>query len=85
MTCTKNFESFDSESDQKRDDYVDFIHIKYGRPDIKNLLKENIGENSCAIVSCGPDRLEDNIRAEFSIMIKSSKERLDLFDELQVW
>ncbi len=85
LTCTKNFESSDSESDQKPDDSVDFIHIKYGRPNIKNLLKENIGEASCAIVSCGPDRLEDNIRAEFSIMVKSSKETLDLFDELQVW
>ncbi len=85
LTFIKQSDSSESDFERKSINSMDYICMKYGRPEIKVLLKQMAGENSCAIVSCGPDILEDSIRAEVSDMVKTSSKKIDLFDELQVW
>ncbi|QPG74320.1 hypothetical protein FOA43_001647 [Brettanomyces nanus] len=89
VSCDEELTSSSSENNKKREtSNIDFISINYGRPEMKDLLKEELesfGAGSLAIVSCGPGKMGDALRSAVSKEVLKSKSRIDFFDELQVW
>lgn len=64
------------------------INFHYGRPNLEEIiLNEFIAENgpTVAVMSCGPPKMVDTIRALVAKNLQKSKGRVDLFEELQVW
>ncbi|ONH65304.1 Ferric reductase transmembrane component 3 [Cyberlindnera fabianii] len=59
-----------------------------GRPDIAQLINTSgsaTGSGSLAIMSCGPPKMCDQIRAMAAEAMGNSDNVVDFFDELQVW
>ena len=64
------------------------INIYFGRPDIQALVMSEIQNNSkgsTAILSCGPPKMNDEIRDTVANSLKLSDSRVDYFEEAQVW
>ena len=64
------------------------VNIYYGRPDIQTLLIseiQNNSNNSTAILSCGPPKMNDEIRTTIARNLDMSSSRIDYFEEAQVW
>ncbi|CCH41324.1 Ferric reductase transmembrane component [Wickerhamomyces ciferrii] len=64
------------------------INFHYGRPDVEKIIIENFTDESgpsVAVISCGPPKMVDNVRAFTAKHLQSAKGRIDLFEELQVW
>lgn len=64
------------------------VNIYYGRPDIQTLLIseiQNNSNNSTAILSCGPPKMNDEIRTTIAKNLDMSSSRIDYFEEAQVW
>lgn len=67
----------------------EFPHIEFrsGRPDLKQLLSEEIAEAklSLAVVTCGHPLLVDDLRYNVVQQIDQTSKRLDFYEQLQVW
>ncbi|VEU22716.1 DEKNAAC103788 [Brettanomyces naardenensis] len=63
------------------------FEVKYERPDIRKILREEIEETegSIGIISCGAAKMEDELRAVVAEDVRKWKVRIDLFNEIEVW
>ncbi len=66
------------------------IGFHYGRPNLEEIIvneftKENQGNHSVGVMSCGPPKMVDGIRTLVAEHLQEAKGRVDLFEELQVW
>ncbi len=64
------------------------INIYFERPDIQALVMSEIQNNSkgsTAILSCGPPKMNDEIRDTVANSLNLSDSRVDYFEEAQVW
>ncbi|GME79615.1 unnamed protein product [Ambrosiozyma monospora] len=69
-------------------EFKSFINFKFGRPDFEHLLHEEIeafGGGSVGVNACGPPALMDNLKHAVSKEVVSYKDRIDYFDEFQIW
>lgn len=73
-----------SEQMKKNLDFVTFID---GRPDIAKVVRSGIEESpgSACFVTCGHPKMVDDIRAEVAANIAFLTQRIDFFEQLQVW
>ncbi len=65
---------------------LSFIKFKQGRPDIDSLMKEEFSRSSgsVGIISCGPSKMNDDVRRSVADNLKICDGRVDLFEEAQV-
>ncbi|KAH3673526.1 hypothetical protein WICMUC_003632 [Wickerhamomyces mucosus] len=83
----------ESKADSKSDiistfDLPPSIQLHYGRPNINELISEEFttkNNGTIGIVTCGPPAMVDSIRAAVAKNLTKSENRVDLFEELQVW
>lgn len=64
------------------------IQFHYGRPNLDEMiLHEFTAEHgpSVGVMTCGPPKMVDSVRALVGKHLQKSKGRVDLFEELQVW
>ncbi|CCH41320.1 Ferric reductase transmembrane component [Wickerhamomyces ciferrii] len=64
------------------------ITFHHGRPNLEEIILQNFTDESgpsVAVMSCGPPKMVDTIRALTAKHLQKSKGRVDLFEELQVW
>lgn len=64
-----------------------FIKFHSGRAPSKKILMGAFDEcmGTMAIVTCGPGIMCDEIRSAVAVGVEKSTQRIDLFEELQVW
>ncbi|KAH3672403.1 hypothetical protein WICMUC_004239 [Wickerhamomyces mucosus] len=66
----------------------DFVEFRYGRPDIKQLVREDIVENgdgNTAIMTVGHTTMADDIRQSVSQSVGLAKGQVDYYEELQTF
>lgn len=64
------------------------LTIKYGRPNIQEILSQYIGSSagkSIGILACGPPQLMDDLRHYVSKETLNTTKSIDYFDEYQIW
>ncbi|GMM32161.1 ferric-chelate reductase [Martiniozyma asiatica (nom. inval.)] len=88
--CTGSSDSSSSskkESSSFTSEYSNIFTFHYGRPDLDELLNENIKflGSSVAIVGCGPPVMMDMVRNSVARGVNHWGKSVEFFDELQVW
>ncbi|CCH41325.1 Ferric reductase transmembrane component [Wickerhamomyces ciferrii] len=64
------------------------IAFHYGRPNLEEIIVTNFTDEagpSVGVMTCGPPKMVDIVRALTAKHLQSAKGRIDLFEELQVW
>ncbi|ODV85467.1 hypothetical protein CANARDRAFT_198580 [[Candida] arabinofermentans NRRL YB-2248] len=92
IDCSKHSSSEETSSEKKysseESDYMDYISIKYGRPDVEEIVKSELAKlegGSLAVLACGPPIMADNLRHITAVASSTSTSRIDYFEELQTW
>ncbi|ODQ60289.1 hypothetical protein WICANDRAFT_31099 [Wickerhamomyces anomalus NRRL Y-366-8] len=68
--------------------YLDFVEFRFGRPNIDQLIREDLEEaeeNSVGVMTCAHNAMVDGIRDAVSQNLDATKGRVDYFEELQTW
>jgi ferric-chelate reductase len=64
------------------------VTIKYGRPDIQQMVTEYVTNSpspNVGILACGPPQLMDSLRHVISKNVTTWDKSIDFFDEFQTW